>query len=77
MTSNNNPSPLTLAPEAFDLRTLERFLADGTTNQADYDAYLATLEDSADNAEISSVHMQTHRRIRRVESVSQEEEEGD
>lgn len=74
--TNNSTQPKTLAPENFDLRTLERFIADGSILPADYQAYLDGIEDSADNAEVSNVTMLTHRRTRRIEHNSQDEEEG-
>lgn len=76
MTTNadNRAKPLTLAPEPFDIRTVERFLADGSVRSEDYQAYLDSLEDCADNADISNVTMVAHRRPRRMESAREEEE---
>lgn len=61
--------------ETFDVRKLERFLSEEILTQAQVDEHLAGLEDCADNAEISNVHMTTSRTGRRF--VSSEEETRD
>jgi len=61
--------------EVFDVRTLERYLEDGTITRDQYDTFLASLEDCADNAEQSSIQMQMHRRARNLHSADAEEEE--
>lgn len=38
----------------FDTRTLRRHIASGMLTEADYQAYLASLEDCADKAEIAT-----------------------
>ena len=63
-----------LSPEIFDIRTLERYLKDGTISQEQYDTFLAGLEDCSDNLEHSNIQMQLHRRPRTVH-LSMEEEE--
>ncbi len=69
---------MTTAPalplELFDLRNLERYFAEGKLSKEQYDSYLAGLEDSSDNADVSSVQMLSHRRVRRMETVSSEDE---
>lgn len=42
----------------FDVRHVERFIAEGRITQKQYDDYLAGLEDCAKNAEESGVRMQ-------------------
>lgn len=61
--------------EVFDVRTLERYLEDGTITRDQYNTFLAGLEDCADNAEQSSIQMQMHRRARNHHSADAEEEE--
>lgn len=39
----------------FDVRHVERFIAEGKLTRAEYDAWLAQLPDSGDQAEASSV----------------------
>ena len=70
ITAQNPALPL----ELFDLRNLERYFAEGKLTKEQYDAHLADLEDSADNADVSSVQMLSHRRVRRMETVSSEDE---
>lgn len=41
--------------ELFDVRHIERFLAEGKVSQADYQKYLDSLEDCAEEAEVCSV----------------------
>jgi hypothetical protein len=53
-----------LSEDLFDLRKRERFLHEGVLTQEQVDAYLASLEDCADNAEISGVQMVSHGRSR-------------
>lgn len=71
MTTAQNPA---LPLELFDLRNLERYFAEGKLTQEQYDTFLAGLEDSSDLAEVSSVQMLSHRRVRRMETVSSEDE---
>ncbi len=42
----------------FDVRHVERFIAEGRITQKQYDDYLAALEDCTKNAEESGVRMQ-------------------
>ena len=41
--------------ELYDVRHIERFLAEGRITQAEYQAYLDGLEDDAEGAEVSAV----------------------
>lgn len=60
--------------ELFDLRTLERYLNDGTITQEQYQAYLDSLEDCASNADHTSTQMVAHRRSRRISNMGDEDE---
>jgi len=42
----------------FDIRHVQRFIAEGKITQKQYDEYLANLEDSAKNAEEATTRMQ-------------------
>ena len=44
-----------LPPEMFDLRHIDRYLAEGKVTREQDDAHLASLEDCADDAEPSAV----------------------
>lgn len=63
----------------FDVRTIERYLKDGTVTQEQYQKYLASLEDcdgesaSERQWDTSSIRMQAHRR-RRIEVQIEDEE---
>lgn len=64
----------------FDVRKVERSIADGHVTREQYDAYLASLEDCAEDAEESSVRMIGHDRGGRTSTLGEEhpheEEEG-
>lgn len=65
--------------DLFDVRKRERFLQEGLLTQDQVDAYLASLEDCADNAEVSGVQMVSHGRSRSyvsAEGHATEEDEG-
>ncbi|MDP2314065.1 MAG: hypothetical protein Q8P41_14280 [Pseudomonadota bacterium] len=62
----------------FDVRHIERYLQEGMVTQAQYDEYVAGLEDCAENSEQSAIQMVAHDRNRRViisEDGPQEEDE--
>lgn len=42
----------------FDVRTIERYLAEGRVTREEYAKHLASIEDSANNADESNVRMQ-------------------
>lgn len=68
-----------LPEDIFDVRKRERFLQEGLLTQEQVDAYLATLEDCAENAEQSAVQMTSHRTGRvfvSAEDHGPEEDEG-
>ena len=48
------PTPYTAA-SLFDSRVVDRHIAEGRTTQAAYDAFLASLPDEADEAELSEL----------------------
>ena len=50
--------------EMFDVRKLDRFVAEGILSRADVDAHLESLEDCAADADQSSVLMIGHARHR-------------
>jgi hypothetical protein len=63
----------------FDVRTIERYLAEGKVTRADYDAYLAALPDDADESVESSVQFSSNARGRRADFGSEpgpDEDEG-
>ena len=62
--------------QLFDLRIVERHIQEGKVTQADYDAFLASIEDSAGNVEQSNVSLVTHHRARVTRAEVPEEEEG-
>ena len=55
----------------FDVRTIERYLAEGKVSRADYDAFLSSLEDCSTDAVEASVKFSSHSRGRRVEFGSE------
>lgn len=66
-----------IPPEMFDLRHIDRFLEEGRVTQQQYDAWLAGLEDSAAEADESSVRMiRSDSSGRAVGSGHHEEDEG-
>ena len=68
-----------LSEDLLDVRKRERFLHEGLISQEQVDAYLASLEDCADNADYSGVQMVSHGRSRSyvsAEGHGREEDEG-
>jgi hypothetical protein len=63
-----------LSEEIFDLRTLERYLNDGTLTREQYEEYLAGLEDCASNADTAAAQMVAYRRSRRTETQYEEDD---
>ena len=67
-----------LNEDMFDVRRIDRYLAEGALTQEDVKAYLDSLEDCSDNVETSGVQMVAHDRSRRAlssEEGGQEEDE--
>lgn len=69
--------PTSIPAEMFDVRHIERYLAEGQVTQEQYDAWLAGLEDSAGEADESSVRMiRSDSSGRAIGSGHHEEDEG-
>ncbi len=61
----------------FDVRAVERHITEGKCTPTEYQAYVASLPDDAEEADTSHVQMIVHARARRAPSTDRgEEEEG-
>ncbi|MDO9280496.1 MAG: hypothetical protein Q7U06_01205 [Pseudomonadota bacterium] len=68
-----------LNEEMFDVRHLDRYLAEKVVTSAQLEEHLAGLEDCSENLEQSAIQMVAHDRHRRVvfsEEGGQDEDEG-
>jgi len=68
-----------LNEDMFDVRKIDRFLAEGEITPEQVQAHLDSLEDCSDNMETSAIQMVGHDRSRRAvhsEEGGQEEDEG-
>lgn len=68
-----------ITEDMFDVRRIDRYLAEGALTEDQVKEHLAGLEDCAENAEPSAIQMVAHDRNRRVvisEEGGQEEDEG-
>ena len=64
-----------LPEHMFDLRHIDRFLAEGKVTRAQYDAWLASLADDAPEAEESAVRMTLSDASRRTDGAGPHEED--